>query len=110
MRHRGTPVGVASAAGARCEPVWTRRRISDDRRRVCVHQGGSGCASASLAEAKLRRTNLVVINSNRGGRDFDGDASARSESELERIATDAAADGVDMEVRQPCEGTSPQRT
>ena len=58
---------------------------------------------------KLRRTNLVVINSNRGGRDFDGDASARSESDLERIATDAAADGVDMEVRQlVARGTSPR--
>jgi len=61
----------------------------------------------ALAEAKLRRTNLVVINSNRGGRDFDGDASARSESELERIATDAAADGVDMEVRQLVRGNEP---
>ena len=68
---------------------------------------GQAALQRALAEAKLRRTNLVVINSNRGGRDFDGDASARSESELERIATDAAADGVDMEVRQLVRGNEP---
>ena len=68
---------------------------------------GQAALQRALAEAKLRRTNLVVINSNRGGRDFDGDASARSESELERIANDAAADGVDMEVRQLVRGNEP---
>ena len=68
---------------------------------------GQAALQRALAEAKLRRTNLVVINSNRGGRDFDGDASALSESELERIATDAAADGVDMEVRQLVRGNEP---
>ena len=68
---------------------------------------GQAALQRALAEAKLRRTNLVVINSNRGGRDFDGDARARSESDLERIATDAAADGVDMEVRQLVRGNEP---
>ena len=43
---------------------------------------GHAALDRAIAEAKLRSQKLVVINSNRGGRDFDGDANARSEDEL----------------------------
>ena len=68
---------------------------------------GQAALQRALAEAKLRRTNLVVINSNRGGRDFDGDASAENEVELQRIHDVLSGDGIEVEVRQLVRGNEP---
>lgn len=68
---------------------------------------GRAALTRAVEEAKLRRTPLVIINSSRGGRDFDGDQSARSEEELDRLQQDLAADGLSVEVRQLVRGNEP---
>ncbi|MCA0336620.1 MAG: universal stress protein [Actinobacteria bacterium] len=68
---------------------------------------GHAALDRAIAEAKLRSQKLVVINSNRGGRDFDGDANARSEDELERIEADLREGGLEVEVRQLVRGKEP---
>jgi nucleotide-binding universal stress UspA family protein len=68
---------------------------------------GRAALDRAIAEAKLRSQKLVVINSNRGGRDFDGDANARSEDELERIEADLREGGLEVEVRQLVRGKEP---
>lgn len=68
---------------------------------------GRAAIDRAVDEAKLRKARLVVINSNRGGRDFDGEQNARSEEELDRIRDDLDAAGVDVEVRQLVRGKEP---
>lgn len=68
---------------------------------------GRAAIERAMAEAKLRSTKLVIINSNRGGRDFDGDQNARSEEELDRIQSELTEAGVEVEVRQLVRGKEP---
>ena len=68
---------------------------------------GRAALTRAVEEAKLRRAPLVVINSSRGGRDFDGEQSAKSEEELERLEQELKADGVEIEVRQLVRGKEP---
>lgn len=68
---------------------------------------GRAALERAVAEAKLRSTKLVVINSHRGGRDFDFEQSASSEKELADIAADLKADGIETEVRQLVRGKEP---
>ncbi len=68
---------------------------------------GRAALSRAVEEAKGRRTRLVVINSSRGGRDFDDEASRAAEAELQ-ATTDALSDeGVEVEVRQLVRGNEP---
>jgi nucleotide-binding universal stress UspA family protein len=48
----------------------------------------------------------VVINSNRGGREFDDDTKA-AEAELQRVADELSGDGLELEVRQLVRGNEP---
>ena len=43
---------------------------------------GRAALARAVEEASLRRSKLVVINSNRGGRDYDDDTSQAAEAEL----------------------------
>ena len=67
---------------------------------------GRAAFDRAVAESTLRNTSLVVINSNRGGRDYHA-RDAESEAELERLAADVRATGVDIEVRQLVRGNEP---
>jgi nucleotide-binding universal stress UspA family protein len=58
-------------------------------------------------EARLRSTRLVVINSNRGGKDLAADEAARYDAELETIKRQLEEAGVDHEVRQLVRGLEP---
>ena len=49
---------------------------------------GRAALTRAVEEAKGRHTKLVVINSNRGGRDFDEEANRAAEAELQRISDD----------------------
>jgi nucleotide-binding universal stress UspA family protein len=55
----------------------------------------------------LRRTKLIVINSNRGGKDFDMDEARRFEAELTAIQANLDEVGVEHEVRQLVRGNEP---
>jgi nucleotide-binding universal stress UspA family protein len=65
-----------------------------------------GHAALRLAaeEAKLREASLVVVNSSRGGREFDGADEVRIEHELDDVRSQLTAAGVRHEVRQLVRG------
>jgi nucleotide-binding universal stress UspA family protein len=65
-----------------------------------------GHAALRLAaeEAKLRDASLVVVNSSRGGREFDGADEVRIEHELDDVRSQLTAAGVRHEVRQLVRG------
>jgi nucleotide-binding universal stress UspA family protein len=50
---------------------------------------------------------LIVINSQRGGKDFDAEESAKFEAELEAIQTKLTQLGLEHEVRQLVRGNEP---
>jgi nucleotide-binding universal stress UspA family protein len=60
-----------------------------------------------VEEAKTRRSRLVVINSNRGGRDFDDETSQVAEAELQRVKDELGGNGLELEVRQLVRGNEP---
>lgn len=67
---------------------------------------GRAAFDRAVEETKLRKTPLVIINSNRGGRDFaleDVDA----EQEIERQAAELRGMGLEVEVRQLVRGNDP---
>jgi nucleotide-binding universal stress UspA family protein len=68
---------------------------------------GRAALSRAVEEARGRRTRLVVINSNRGGRDFDDEASRAAEAELQGVTDDLKGEGLDVEVRQLVRGNEP---
>jgi len=68
---------------------------------------GDAALRRAIDEAKLRKSKLVVVNSHRGGDDFDGTASREAETaiaQVEKTLTDA---GVEHEVRQLVRGFEP---
>ncbi|MGL4174905.1 MAG: universal stress protein [Dermatophilaceae bacterium] len=68
---------------------------------------GRAALSRAAAEARSRKAKLVVINSNRGGRDLDEQAARAADDELRRATDDLEQDGVDVEVRQLVRGNEP---
>jgi nucleotide-binding universal stress UspA family protein len=65
---------------------------------------GRAALRRAAEEARLRGAHLVVINSARGGRDFDADEAIRSDAELDAVRSQLAESGVDAEVRQLVRG------
>jgi nucleotide-binding universal stress UspA family protein len=55
----------------------------------------------------LRNTDLVVISSNRGGRDLDGADAVRYEEELAQVRSRLESDGVRFQIRQLVRGKDP---
>ena len=68
---------------------------------------GRAALARSVEEAKTRRSRLVVINSNRGGRDFDDESTQAAEAELQRVQDELIGDGLELEVRQLVRGNEP---
>jgi nucleotide-binding universal stress UspA family protein len=68
---------------------------------------GEAALSSGIAEAKLRGAKIVVVNSHRGGSEFDGDASTKAEKEMERIGKVLDDSGVEHELRQLVRGFEP---
>ncbi|MBA2443961.1 MAG: universal stress protein, partial [Nocardioidaceae bacterium] len=68
---------------------------------------GLAALRASAEEAKLRGASLVVVNSHRGGREFDVQEAADAESKLEEIRAQLRAAGVEHEIRQLVRGLDP---
>lgn len=67
---------------------------------------GHAAIDRAVAESQLRKSKLVIINSNRGGREFT-DASAENEVELQRISDLLRGDDIEVEVRQLVRGNEP---
>jgi nucleotide-binding universal stress UspA family protein len=68
---------------------------------------GEAAVEQGIAEAKLRGTNLIVVNSQRGGRGYDDDASLRTEHDLSALEAKLKASGVEHEVRHLVRGFEP---
>jgi nucleotide-binding universal stress UspA family protein len=68
---------------------------------------GEAALNSAISEAKLRDAKVVVVNSHRGGSEFDGEASAKVEAEMDRIRARLKEAGVDHEVRQLVRGFEP---
>jgi len=68
---------------------------------------GRAALARSVEEARTRRSKLVVINSNRGGREFDDESSKVAEAELQRVQDELSSDGLELEVRQLVRGNEP---
>jgi len=68
---------------------------------------GRAALHRAAEECKLRNTRLVVINSNRGGKDLDASEAARYEQELEGVRAELDSAGVSNEVRQLVRGLEP---
>ncbi|HEX6921876.1 MAG TPA: universal stress protein [Actinomycetes bacterium] len=68
---------------------------------------GRAALRRAAEEARLRSTKLVVINSNRGGRELDDDDAIRHEEELTRVRAQLDAEGIEHEVRQLVRGLEP---
>lgn len=68
---------------------------------------GQAALRRAAEEALLRDAKLVVVNSHRGGREFDRDDAIRSESELEQLRDQLTEAGVGHEIRQLVRGMDP---
>jgi nucleotide-binding universal stress UspA family protein len=68
---------------------------------------GRAALRRAAKECRLRNTRLVVINSNRGGKDLDAEEAAKYEAELQAVRSELDAAGVAHEVRQLVRGLEP---
>jgi nucleotide-binding universal stress UspA family protein len=68
---------------------------------------GEAALTKAIEEAKLRGAKLVVVNSHRGGQDFDADAARKAESEMEAVEQKLTAAGIDHDLRQLVRGFEP---
>ena len=68
---------------------------------------GKAALRRAAGEARLRNARLVVVNSHRGGREFDRDDAIESEAQLEEVRSELREAGVEHEVRQLVRGMDP---
>ena len=68
---------------------------------------GKAALRRAAEEARLRNARLVVVNSHRGGREFDRDDAIESEAQLEEVRSELRDAGVEHEVRQLVRGMDP---
>jgi nucleotide-binding universal stress UspA family protein len=68
---------------------------------------GEAALDKAIEEAKLRSSDLLVVNSHRGGDEFDGKASLKAEKDMEAVRQKLEATGIKHEVRQLVRGLEP---
>ena len=68
---------------------------------------GHAALRRAAEEALLRDARLVVVNSHRGGREFDSGDALESQEDLEAIRSELREAGVEHEVRQLVRGMDP---
>jgi nucleotide-binding universal stress UspA family protein len=68
---------------------------------------GKAALRRAADEAKLRDSRLVVVNSHRGGREFDRDDAIESEAQLAEVKSLLTETGVAHDVRQLVRGMDP---
>jgi len=68
---------------------------------------GEAALRLAAEEAKLRGASLVVVNSNRGGRELGGAESANTDSHLEEVQARLTEAGIRHEVRHLVRGMDP---
>ena len=68
---------------------------------------GQAALTSAISEAKLRGAKVIVVNSHRGGQDFDRAASHKVDSEMESVRSRLDEAGVEHEIRQLVRGFEP---
>jgi nucleotide-binding universal stress UspA family protein len=68
---------------------------------------GHAALRRAAEEARLRNAKLVVVNSHRGGREFDRDDAVESEEDLAAIRAELGDAGVEHDIRQLVRGMDP---
>jgi nucleotide-binding universal stress UspA family protein len=68
---------------------------------------GKAALRRAAEEAKLRGMRLVVVNSHRGGREFDSEDAIESEAQLQEVKNELSGHGLDHDVRQLVRGMDP---
>lgn len=68
---------------------------------------GEAALQKAIDEARLRRAKLVVVNSHRGGTEFDADASTQADRDLNSVRKTLEGSGVDFDIRQLVRGFEP---
>lgn len=68
---------------------------------------GKAALRLAAEEAKLRSSSLMVVNSHRGGREFDREDAMDSESQLQEVRNQLKEAGVEHEIRQLVRGFDP---
>ncbi len=68
---------------------------------------GDAALGRAIEEAKLRGATIVVVNSHRGGQDFDGAAAVKAERDMEVVKARLEESGVTYELRQLVRGFEP---
>lgn len=68
---------------------------------------GHAALRLGAEEAKARGAKVVVVNSHRGGREFDREDAVESEAQLDEVKAQLADAGVEHEVRQLVRGLDP---
>lgn len=68
---------------------------------------GEAALATGIEEAKRRGSKLVVVNSRRGGADYDGAKSAQDDHDMEAVTAACEQAGVEFEIRQLVRGLEP---
>jgi nucleotide-binding universal stress UspA family protein len=68
---------------------------------------GQAALKLGAEEAKARGASLVVVNSHRGGREFDRDDALESQAQLDAVRDELKEAGVEFEIRQLVRGMDP---
>lgn len=68
---------------------------------------GRAALERATEEASLRNSRLVVVNSHRGGREFDRDDALETEQQLQEVRDKLQDSGVEHEIRQLVRGMDP---
>jgi len=68
---------------------------------------GRAALIRAAEEAKLRSARLVVVNSHRGGRDFDREDALETEQQLQDVRDQLKDYGIEQEIRQLVRGMDP---
>ncbi len=68
---------------------------------------GRAALRHAAQECELRKTKLIVINSNRGGKQYDAEEAQRFERELQQVQERLEGLGLEHDVRQLVRGNEP---
>lgn len=68
---------------------------------------GEAALGTAIAEAKLRGAKLVVVNSHRGGTEFDNTASTQADRDMDNVRATLDGAGIEYDVRQLVRGFEP---
>lgn len=68
---------------------------------------GDAALATAISEARLRGSKLVVVNSHRGGHDFDKGEAQRVEDDMSRVQQVLEESGLEFDIRQLVRGFEP---